>query len=125
MKSSLAILFLFICLACSAQTDSAFYRKVDVEPVLINKNSQFGKSLYECRDEVNPDSLPYVDCIVEVTVGSDGKVLEANLINKVSECVKKACLDTIKPWVFKPAVLKDKKVTSIIKANVRMYTKPM
>jgi hypothetical protein len=32
MKSSITILLLFTCLACSAQIDSAFYYKVDKKP---------------------------------------------------------------------------------------------
>jgi hypothetical protein len=124
MKSSITILLLFTCLACSAQIDSAFYRKVDAEPVFKGKGSVFmSKDLVDCIIEQGPDSGAYKQCIAEFIVGVNGKTSSIKLLTDIPECQQKIAIKTVENMVFKPAILNGKPVAALSKMAINLATR--
>lgn len=50
---------------------------------------------------------------VDISIGTDGEVIEAKAVNEVDERLAKAAVDAVKLWKFKPAVDKNGKAVKV------------
>ncbi|UPT65792.1 MAG: energy transducer TonB [Sphingobacteriales bacterium JAD_PAG50586_3] len=122
MKISIAILLLFICLACNAQTDSTIYHKVDKGPVVKNPTLS-SKALFDCIDKGIADSITFIDCKFELTISATGKASDIKILSTLSPCIENVCNKAMATQVFEPAVLNGKPVPTRPTITYRLYTK--